>query len=307
MIYCCIYLNAYYFWQVKVYNPKEWFKAVFYFHRSDSLRKLFPYLILSALLSWAIAYVELEYLKLSDKSWLRNITLVHNLLGFAISLLIVFRTNTAYDRWWEARRQWGGLTNVSRNLAIKLNNFLLQEDGAMRNFFRQNISLFAQSLFSHLRSDYTTYMLDQADHPEFNFTEGHGPSQVINSMYRHVHSLYREEKLSGEQLMILNADLQEMINICGACERIKNTPIPYSYSSFIKKFVVLYVLTLPIGFVFSMGYFVIVAVPFILYVLATLELIAESIENPFGVEADDLPIDKITDNIQRSVDEILAA
>lgn len=244
-----------------VYNPKEWLRSVTRLHKSDTFRKLFPYLILSAIISWAIAYYELEYLNLSDKSWLKNITMVHNLLGFALSLLLVFRTNTAYDRWWEARRQWGTLTNISRSFSIKLNNFLDEENQADRHFFKTNIPLFAKSLYSHLRSDYTTFMLDQAEHPEIDFLAMHGPNQVVNLLYRRVQDLYKNGNLSGEQLIILNNDLQDFTNVCGACERIKNTPIPYSYSSFIKKFVVLYVLTLPVGMVFSMGYFVIAAVP----------------------------------------------
>ena len=105
--------------------------------------------------------------------------------------------------------------------------------------------------------------------------------------------------------MILSKDLTEFTNACGACERIKNTPIPFSYSSFIKKFIVLYVITLPIGLVFSMGYFVVIAVPFIFYILASLELIAESIEQPFGDDTDDLPIEQITKNIEKHVTEIL--
>lgn len=104
--------------------------------------------------------------------------------------------------------------------------------------------------------------------------------------------------ITDAELITLNDELQSLTNICGACERIKNTPIPYSYSSFIKKFIFLYVISMPFGFVFSMGYFVVIAVPFIFYVLASLELIAEAIEDPFGDGYDDLPIDKIVENVE---------
>ena len=67
-----------------------------------------------------IAYLELEFWKLSSNSYVRNIPVMHTLLGFAISMLLVFRTNTAYDRWWEGRRLWGSLVNTSRNFAMKL-------------------------------------------------------------------------------------------------------------------------------------------------------------------------------------------
>ena len=109
-----------------------------------------------------------------------------------------------------------------------------------------------------------------------------------------------------DQLIVLNGEISSFTDICGACERIKNTPIPFSYSAFIKKFIFIYVITLPFGWVFSLGYFVIPIVPFILYVLASLELIAEEIENPFGKDANDLPVDEICNNIEKHVGEILS-
>ena len=111
-----------------VYNPKDWFYSTFHLHKSDTARKLFPLIIVLSFYSGAIAYLELEYINLSDVSWVKNITIVHNLLGFVMSILLVFRTNTAYDRWWEARKQWGTLNNVSRMLAIKMNAFLKPND-----------------------------------------------------------------------------------------------------------------------------------------------------------------------------------
>jgi putative membrane protein len=150
-------------------------------------------------------------------------------------------------------------------------------------------------------------MLDEIDHPEFDSLDiqKHGPNQVASMLFNRSNNLYREGDISGDQLIVISTELNAMTDVCGACERIKNTPIPMSYSSFIKKFIFVYVITLPVGFVFSMGYFVIAAVPFIFYVMASLELIAESIEDPFGTDPDDLPIDKIGQNIRKHVTEII--
>jgi putative membrane protein len=120
-----------------------------------------------------------------------------------------------------------------------------------------------------------------------------------------VNNLYVSKKITGEQLIILNNELQSLTDICGACERIKNTPIPYSYSAFIKKFIFIYVLTLPFAYVFILGYYVIPVVVFIFYVLASLELIAEEIEDPFGGDANDLPTKKIASNIKKHIEELL--
>lgn len=290
-----------------VYNPKDWFHSTFSLHRSDTARKLFPLLLVLAAYSGAIAYWELQYLKLSEVSWIKNVTLVHNLLGFVMSILLVFRTNTAYDRWWEARKQWGTLTNVSRTLAMKMNAFLPKEDKVSRSFFRKAIPLFADTLFAHLRSNQTLFMLDEVEHPEFSHLDEkkHGPNQVASMIVDRTNYMYKEQLITGDQLIVVNNELQSLTDICGACERIKNTPIPMSYSSFIKKFIFIYVLTLPIGYVSSMGYFVIAAVPFIFYVMASLELIAESIEDPFGTDVDDLPLEKMAENTRKHVGEIL--
>lgn len=106
-------------------------------------------------------------------------------------------------------------------------------------------------------------------------------------------------------MLILNEEFRTFTDVCGACERIKNTPIPYTYSVFIKKFIFLYVITLPLGWVYNLGYFIIPVVIFILYAFTSLEIIAEEIENPFGTDADDLPIDQICHNIRKHVSEIL--
>lgn len=288
------------------YNPKEWFIAIFKFHRADTFRALFPVLIFMALYSWGVVYLETQYLKLSYNSNARNITLMHNLLGFAISMLLVFRTNTAYDRWWEGRKLWGSLVNNSRNLAIKLKSMLPEADHASRTFFRQVIPLYATALQKHLQKETTKFELDEKPHPELPGLNDiqHIPNRVSESMIMKINSLYKSGALTGDQLIIINEEMRSFTDICGACERIKNTPIPYSYSTFIKKFIFIYVITLPFGFAFSLGYFTIPITTFIFYVLASLELIAEEIEDPFGSDNNDLPMVKMAGGIKANVNEI---
>lgn len=291
------------------YNPKEWFTFLFHLHKSDTLRKLSPLLLGVAIYSGIIAVMEVEVFRLSENNHLKNIPLMHSLLGFAISMLLVFRTNTAYDRWWEGRKLWGALVNNSRNLSIKLAAILKEDDKANRTFFSSSIAFYAYSLMNHLQQESTkTALFDEDDHGHIltGIDQGkHIPNQVAAQLFKRVHSLHKQEKITGDELIVLNAELQSFTDICGACERIKNTPIPFSYSVFIKKFIFFYVMTLPFGFVFSMGYYVIPVVTFVFYVLASLELVAEEIEDPFGIDANDLPMEKIASNIKKHVQEIL--
>ena len=263
-------------------------------------------IIALALYSWLIAFLELEYWDISNNNYVKNLTLLHNLLGFVLSLLLVFRTNTAYDRWWEGRKLWGALVNNSRNLAIKIKSFVPNDEEDL-HFFKRIIPLYAVMLARHLQTEKTRLALDEKDHPELSRLdkEKHIPNQVALLMMQRVTRIYSEKKITGDQLILLNNELQSFTDSCGACERIRNTPIPYSYSVFLKKFIFFYIMTLPFGFVFSLGYYVIPVVCFIFYALASLELIAEEIEDPFGKDANDLPTEKIASNIKLHVEELL--
>lgn len=280
------------------YDSRNWIAALA-LHRFDTVRKLFPFLIVVALFTWVVGYVETAYLRLSRNDAVSNLPVMHSLMGFAISMLLVFRTNTAYDRWWEARRLWGQLVNVSRNLAVKMDAVLPGEDVRTRQFVAALLARFARELKRHLRSERTRLALDQDDHPELAALDPgrHVPAQIAALLHKRVHTLYRQGAISGEQLIGIASDLAALLDICGGCERIKNTPIPYSYSAFLKKFIVIYSLTLPFGFVFSLGYLAVPVVVFIFYVLASLELIAEEIEDPFGTDTNDLPLERLADVI----------
>ena len=199
------------------HNPKEWFTFIFRFHKSDTIRKLFPFIILLCLYSWGVAYLEKDYFKLSEKSYVKNIPIMHNILGFAISMLLVFRTNTAYDRWWEARKLWGSLVNNSRNLALKLAVMLPEAD---KSFFKKVIPAYAYALRNHLLAEKTRIELFENEDNKhlFNDIDGqkHIPNQVALLMYRKLQDLYSTGKINGDQLIVLNAEMQSFTDICGA-------------------------------------------------------------------------------------------
>jgi putative membrane protein len=288
------------------YDSRNWIAALA-LHKSDTVRKLLPMLALVGMFTWLVGYTETEFLHLSRQSLVSNLPVMHSLMGFAISMLLVFRTNTAYDRWWEARKAWGQLVNVSRNTAIKV-AAIFPDDEQMRARFAFLLGRFARELKLHLRSEKTRLALDALPHPELDGLDPakHVPAQISRLMHQRAHHALRDGLLSGEQMIALAADLSAFMDICGACERIKNTPIPYSYSSFLKKFIVIYSLTLPFGFIFSLGYIAVPVVVFIFYVLASLEIIAEEIEDPFGTDTNDLPLDRMTEIITSNCAELLA-
>lgn len=289
------------------YNPKDWFTFIFKLHKADTVQKLLPMMVAIAIYGGLIAYFEIDFFHLNKDSAAKNITIVHSLLGFVLSLLLVFRTNTAYDRWWEGRRQWGSLVNSSRNLSIKLDALLDTDDKKNRIFFAETIGLFANTLSSHLSSEKTRLILDELYHPELKELNGNGhlPNKITALLINKINNLVVEGKISIEHLLFVNNDLTAFTDVCGACERIKNTPIPFSYALFIKKFIFFYIMSFPFGFVFTLSYYVIPVLVFMFYVLVSLELVAEEIEDPFNNDSNDIPTKKIAENIGNQINEIL--
>jgi ion channel-forming bestrophin family protein len=289
------------------YDPKDWLRFIFSIHKSDTLRALGPALLGMAAYCTLVAAVVIEYFHPGPDSDLKNIAIMHSLLGFVISLLLVFRTNTAYDRWWEGRKAWGTLTNNSRNLALKLAHMLEPDDAESRQFFRAMIPNYAFALKNHLRGQ---ALLDELEScpgfaPKDLDLTHHQPNQMAMRLFGKMDELYQRGTIRPEHILVLNEEFTTFTDVCGICERIHSTPIPFSYSSFLKKFIAVYCLTLPLGYVLSLHYWVVPVVMIVFYVLASLELIAEEIEDPFGTDANDLPTDRMATGIRKAVGELL--
>ncbi|MBL9131726.1 MAG: hypothetical protein JNG86_11035 [Verrucomicrobiaceae bacterium] len=284
------------------YNPKDWWKLIFAFHRSDSFRVLLPGMIAVGIYTAGVAWIENDFLHVTFK----NSTLVHSLVGFVLSMLLIFRTNTAYDRWWEGRKLWGSFVNNSRNLALKLHAFL-PDGAAEKTLFRDLICNFIQASKEHLRKGVNVQKLVTAGRydAEFYAQGGHVPNQILKALFTEINRLYTGRIITGDHLIVLNAELQSFADNLGACERIKRTPIPYAYSLFLKKIIFIYVFTMPVGFVLDYGYWAVPVVMFVFYAFASIEVIAEEIEDPFGTEANDLPTDAISETIRANLHDIL--
>lgn len=288
------------------YNPKDWFTFIFRFHKADTFRTLLPMIIAISAYTGLVAWVETDLIHITENSRIKNLSLMHSMLTFVISMLLVFRTNTAYDRWWEGRRMWGALVNNSRNFALKMNSLLPEGLKEQRMFFATMIPNYAHTLKNHLRGALHPEDLEENDF--FKRTElkqeQHNPNYIIKQILTRLEDLKRSGQLTQEEMLYINTELISFADVCGACERIKNTPIPYSYSAFLKKFIFFFIMSLPISMVLSLGYAAIPVVAFIFYVLTSIELIAEEIEDPFGKDSNDLPTDQISKNIRKSVHEI---
>ena len=282
------------------YNPKNWLSFIFSFHKSDTARMMWKELVYISLLSILIAYIEIAFFP--EAVFLKNLTTVYSLLGFVISLLLVFRTNTAYDRWWEGRKAWGSVVNDTRSLSAKLS--VLSISNEQKILLRELISLFVFAMKNHLRNK---ALESDPELPKYQNTfaiDGHQPLAIQQRLRSEIQILLDSQIISHEIWLAIQKDIDSLVGSLGACERIKNTPIPFSYSLFIKKFIFIYVLTMPLAFVPLFGYFSAFISTFVFYALVSMELLAEEIEDPFGSDENDLPTDQICITIHQNCQQI---
>lgn len=283
------------------YNPKDWFILIIKFHKSDTFRILLPSLACIGIYAAVMVYLNIHFFHLNTK----NPTVMHSILGFVLSMLLVFRTNSAYDRWWEGRRIWGSIVNNSRNLSLKLSVLVTGEKD--RRELKNLIVNYVFAAKNHLRGQYKQDEFIPMENIRLaDFADAsHKPNVIAKALYAKIYSLHQDKTISPEHLWVLNNELASFTDNVGGCERIKNTPIPYSYNIFLKKMIFLYIITLPIFFASEFAYTTVPITIIVLYVFASIELIAEEIEDPFGEDDNDLPLDDICERIKNNLNDIL--
>ncbi len=286
------------------YNPKSWVSLIFDFYSRHVFRSLLPLLMFVALFTIFFTFIVVDVLEIHYSGTIA----FHSILGVILGLFLVLRTNTAYDRWWEGRKLWGRLVNDTRHLALKIDAYLKEDDKENRAFFRKIIPNVAFAIKEHLRDSILVGEMDffNDEIKEKIIKSKHRPNRITSILMERVVMLRDKKVISGEQFWLLDKELKGFTDIVGACERIKSTPIPYSYSMFIKKFLFIYSITLPVSFVWDFGYWSVFIVCLTFYFLVSVELIAEEIEDPFGEDINDLPLNEIAIKIKRNISEILS-
>jgi putative membrane protein len=295
------------------YNAKDWFTFIFKIHKTETMQRLLPLLLGVGVYAGCWAYIEnIFFADNKTIDLVNNIGIVYSILGFTLSLFLVFRTNTAYDRWWEGRRLWGDLNNAIRNISIHLHSSLPIENEQRRHYYSALMHLFSIALKQHLqdkRLHGNHFEIFEDNNPIFEDKNeilkiNQQPQFIAKLIFLALKADVRHGLFSIHELELFRSELNKFMEVAGGCERIKNTPIPFTYSVFIKKFIFIYVMLFPIVYSTQLFFFIIPVTMFILYVLASIELIAEEIENPFNGDESDLPLEAIVKNIGKNAREI---
>lgn len=216
-----------------------------------------------------------------------------------MGVLLVFRTNSAYDRWWEARKIWGQLVNDLRNLAIKSYEYAMpdSEEGAR---YSRLVASFPFALKDHLRGE----EVENAPYREFVGQADNVPLEIARLIYRQLHDWRKSNQLDGLELLQVDRHSRSLMDALGASERILKSPISGSYKFLIWVGLSSYFIFLPWLLVPTLDNWSVFAVLPSAYFVIALELLAEEVEQPFGYDANDLPLDTICQTIEKSVTEV---
>jgi putative membrane protein len=229
----------------------------------------------------------------------------HTLIGVALGLLIVFRNNSSYDRYWEGRKQWGSIVNAARNLLRGAAVFA----GPARELANL-VAAYALALKQHLRGNRDLSEVQALVPPEV-FTQASAaanpPSFLAYHQSEWVRARLAEGKVDTVMARALESYVATFLDSQGACERILRTPIPFAYAVHIKQLLMIYLITLPLAIVPEMGWSAIVAVAAIAFGLLGIEEAGVEIEDPFGDDPNDLPIEDICKVIARDTTALAEA
>jgi putative membrane protein len=245
-----------------------------------------------------------------------NLPVSHQVLGTVIpsivlGLLLVFRTNTAYERFWEGRKLWGSLVNNSRNLSrliwVSIRE-LEPEDRLQKINALRLIVAFAVATKLHLRNEPASIELEGLMSSERFYklkTMNHPALEIAFWIGDYLQEQTKRENLNIYQLPIIQQLINNLVDNLGGCERILKTPIPLAYSIHLNQLLFLYCLLLPFQLVDKLGWWTGLIVALVSFTLFGIEAIGIEIENPFGYDANDLPLDAICKTMKRNIEDLI--
>ncbi len=283
----------------------SWIRLIFAV-RGSALARIFPRILVITAVAIAVTYVEEKYGL--DEHY--SLTLApFTLIGLAVSIFLGFRNNAAYDRYWEGRKLWGGMVNVSRSFARQITTLVTLPEGESpstelvrfhREMVRKTIA-YVHALRHHLRGTDPRSVISQFlkdDELEALKTQKNQPVYILRLMGERLHWAWKKGWIESYHLAVLEKSLTTMTDIQGGCERIKNTPIPFAYTLLTHRIVAGYCFALPFGLVKTVGVLTPVVVLMVSHAFFGLDDIGDEIEDPFGLEPQHLPLTTICRTIE---------
>ncbi|MCB9764928.1 MAG: hypothetical protein H6739_34445 [Alphaproteobacteria bacterium] len=286
-------------------HPRREFPDTLLVFTGTAISRIWPLLLVIFVLSLGMT---LQY-----EAWHLDrftLTLVpFTLSGLALSIFLGFRNNACYDRWWEARKLWGALINTTRSLARLTLSLIGPDDGdperiAFKEAVVHRIIAYAYALRDHLRQDPRWDDLAPWLPPdELAALQGarNAPVMLLHTLSRLYRDAWARGLVHDLHLPTLEEQITALTNIQGGCERIKNTPVPLSYTVLTHRIVGLYCFALPFGIVGQVGDLTPAVAVFISFAFLGLDSVGTQLEDPFEIDPNDLPLDAMCRVIEVSL------
>lgn len=294
--------HARYDWPVIEYPTKDWLGTVMRVRGTVMPRVLGRTIAVAALTVALILLRENTALRLDMPGT------AHAMVGVALGLLLVFRTNASYARFWDGRILLGGIVNNCRDLARQCQNYFPDLSLDARREIAANICGFAAVMVAHLRAEPIADVaeiyvgkeraarLERCSAPPLVLATELSQQFVVEA---------NEGRLHEMRLRTMDACISDLIDLWGGCERILKTPVPFAYAHHIKSFLTIFCFTAPFTMIGDMGWYAPAAAAIVAFGLYGIDEIGVEIEDPFGRDENDLPMDAIVATIERNVFEIM--
>jgi len=235
---------------------------------------------------------------------------VPSIIGTTISLILAFRTNASYDRWWEARKIWGAIVNDSRSLVRQVSaNFGRSEmaQEAIHQLANRQIA-WNYALSLSLRKQKVMPSIEKYLTPEeANFVKKHDniPNALLLLHERQLKIKHDEGVLDSYQYIQISKLIQSLTDSMGKCERIKNTFFPTQYSFYIHFTIMIFVISLPFGIMKELGFLTVLIAGIVSFMFLTIEHMAIDLQKPFENAPNDTPMTALSRTIEINILEML--
>ena len=284
--------------------------------RGSILPRILPSLIVNTLVATLVtlSHGDLFALKITLT------TIPFTLIGLPIAIFLGFRNNAAYDRFWEGRKLWGELVHKSRSLARQCQSLMSFTEPAHASLGLADLRvrmIYRARAFSHaLRQQLRDLRTGTAANAELKgflleaeweqLKKASNPSDFLMlQMGKDLGLCLKQGRIDSCLAATVDATLSSMTAAAAGCERIKSTPIPFSYTLLLHRTAYLYCFLLPFGLVDSIGFMTPFVVAIVAYTFFGLDALGDEIEEPFGSSANDLPLDAICRAIEINLRESL--
>mmetsp|Transcript_26851 Transcript_26851/g.104222 ORF Transcript_26851/g.104222 Transcript_26851/m.104222 type:complete len:350 (-) Transcript_26851:392-1441(-) len=283
------------------YTSSDWARNLTNLPRSAVLRRIQSHLLWNIFMAAAVG---LAHEVNQDFVLFHLSTLPHMLLGTAASLLLVFRTNSAYDRFWEGRKLWGTLINRCRNLAsLAVTN--MEDPTRVVPLTAAFAYLLGQHLQGEVRMSTMPIKLQDNELREIG-KGGNVPYRVAAMLREEIRGVGNKGEFPASAVRVsMEEDITTLVDVMGACERIVKTPVPLAYSRHTSRFLSVYAFTLPLILVDKEGLMVVFSVLMITWALFGIEEIGHMIEDPFTPKSFSLPLRDYAVTIHTSLEELV--